>query len=256
MTLGSHQRTIGRSQARITPRAILDPLGSFDTDPCAADPRPWSCAARNITAADDSLTMDWGGFGRVWLNPPFDRRIVGVFIRRLCDHGRGIALVHVRTETAWFAPIWEHAAALRFLAGRYIFHNPDGSLCAIEDPAAKHYGKPANSGAPLVLAAFGAADADVLCLCGIDGHFVPLKVPRAWLVLGLGGDDGAAAETWRQAVRAWLAEQEGPVSLAAAYAAFRDHPKSAGNPNWPAKVRQTLARVGRRTERATYEVAG
>jgi hypothetical protein len=248
MTIGSHQRTIGKSQVRITPRSILDPLGHFDTDPCAANPRPWDCAARNITERDDSLSMDWRAFGRVWLNPPFDRRVVGDFIRRMAEHDHGIALVHVRTETEWFKPIWDGAAALLFLAGRYIFHNADGSRCTVESPSSKHYGKPANSGAPILLAAFGFPDADVLSACGIDGHFVPLRFPRGVLVAMIG-----AQETWREAVMAWLRERDEPVSLDEIYRAFAKHPKARANPNWRAKVRQTLKRAdARRTGRARY----
>lgn len=255
MTLGSHQRTVGVSQVRITPRAILDPLGRFDTDPCAADPRPWDCAARNITEAEDSLSLDWRDFGRVWLNPPFDRRVVGGFIERLCRHGHGTALIHVRTETAWFAPIWQAATAFLFLAGRYIFHNPDGSLATITNPAARHFGKAANSGAPLVLAAFGTDDADILAVCGIDGHFVPLRIPRLVAIAAL---DAAAGEgTWREAVAAVLARHDGPVALGDLYRAFAGHPKAQANRHWREKVRQTLKRGGfPRHGRGVYGAAG
>jgi hypothetical protein len=51
MTLDSHQRTIGATQMHLTPRSIIDALGPFDLDPCAANPRPWDCAAENITDA-------------------------------------------------------------------------------------------------------------------------------------------------------------------------------------------------------------
>jgi hypothetical protein len=136
VTLGSHQRSIGKSQVRITPRSILDPLGPFDLDPCGNDPRPWDCAHTTYTEADNGLLLEW--FGRVWLNPPFDRRVVGMFIERMARHGRGTALVHARTETEWFRSIWQRASAMLFLAGRYIFHNPDGSQCGISTPGAKH----------------------------------------------------------------------------------------------------------------------
>ncbi|GFO81784.1 MAG: N-6-adenine-methyltransferase [Methyloceanibacter sp.] len=167
MTLGSHQRTIGASQQHITPRAILDPLGPFDTDPCAASPRPWDCARVNYTEADDGLKKTWTG--RVWMNPPFDRRIVGRFIERMAIHERGTLLVHARTETAWFQPIWARASALLFLRGRVTFRKTDGSLQTTTD------GKVANSGAPVVLAAFGREDARVLKTCGLAGAFVPLE---------------------------------------------------------------------------------
>lgn len=167
MTLGSHQRTIGKSQQHVTPRSILDCLGPFDTDPCASDPRPWDCARINYTKADDGLSRDW--VGRVWLNPPFDRRVVGDFIGRMVAHGRGILLVHARTDTAWFQPIWDHATALLFLRGRVVFRKPDGTPQTTAD------GKVANSGAPVVLAAFGESDAGVLRSCGLRGHFVNLN---------------------------------------------------------------------------------
>lgn len=178
MTLGSHQATIGRDQARFTPRWILDPLGEFDTDAAAGDPRPFDIASRNITAAQNSLTMDWSDFGRTWLNPPFDRRVVGAFVAKMCAHNNGILLIHVRPETAWFRPIWDHAAALLFLGGRVIFCKADGSPCTIESPGAKHFGKAANSGAPVVLCAFGQANATRLEVCGLAGAFVPLTHAR------------------------------------------------------------------------------
>lgn len=228
MTLGSHQRTIGTSQVHITPRRILDPLGAFDLDPCGNDPRPWDCAALTFTEADDGLARDW--FGRVWLNPPFDRRVIASWFEKMAGHNRGTALVHARTETAWFSLIWRNASAVLFLAGRVVFHKPDGSQQTTRD------GKVANSGAPVVLAAFGARDCDILAACGIDGQFVPLVFPRGVLVAAL------ADRSWRQIVTDFIAGQDAPVRVADLYRAFSDHPKSKVNPNWRAKLRQTLQR--------------
>src|SRR6516225_538639 len=125
MTLGSHQRTVGRSQDHITPLWILDSLGgseSFDLDPAGADPRPWDCA--KVTWTSHGLERDWFGF--VYLNPPFDVRQVGEWIAKLAAHGNGIALLHARTEAAWFEPIWRRAACILFMADRIFFHRPDG----------------------------------------------------------------------------------------------------------------------------------
>lgn len=156
MTLGSHQQTIGKSQTYITPRWLLDALGPFDLDPCAADPRPWDCAAHNWTEA--GLDRTW--FGQVFLNPPFDRYQVKHWVNRLAQHGNGIALLHARTEAAWFRPIWEAASGILFLAQRIKF-------C---DVAGKEH--PANSGAPVVLAAFGDGHARRLSICGVAGYFI------------------------------------------------------------------------------------
>jgi DNA N-6-adenine-methyltransferase (Dam) len=158
MTLGSHQRTVGKSQVHITPRWVLDRLGSFDLDPAAADPRPWDCAKHSFTVAEDGLSHPW--HGRVFLNPPFDRYVVERWVSKLAAHGRGTALLHARTETEWFGPIWQHAAGILFLADRIKFCRSDGTE------------QPANSGAPAVLVAFGAEDLARLRTCGIAGVLV------------------------------------------------------------------------------------
>ena len=138
MTLGSHQKSIGTSQSHFTPKWILEPLGPFDLDPCAGEPRPWDCATLNLTEADDGLAQPW--HGRVFLNPPFDRRVAGLWVQKLADHGNGICLLHARTETAWFRPIWQHATAILFLDRRVRFCDASGCPQA------------ANSGAPVCLA--------------------------------------------------------------------------------------------------------
>lgn len=170
MSLGSHQKTVGTSQVHITPKWIIDALGPFDLDPCAADPRPWACAAENYTAADDGLSKLWRG--RVWLNPPFHRYQVARWIEQMAEHGSGTALLHARTEAAWFEPIWECAAGILFMANRLTFHKPDGSLQTISNPNSKHYGKTANSGAPPVLVAFATYDLERLSASKIPGALV------------------------------------------------------------------------------------
>jgi hypothetical protein len=154
--LGSHQRSIGKSQNWISPQWILDTLGPYDLDPCAADPRPWDCAETNWTSG--GLEREW--FGRVYCNPVFDRREVGKWGARMAAHNNGTLLIHARTEAAWFEPIWQHASAILFLADRLHFHYPDGSRAA------------ANSGAPACLVAFGQYDADRLAASGIPGTLV------------------------------------------------------------------------------------
>lgn len=168
MTLGSHQASVGKSQVHCTPRWIIDALGPFDLDPAAAYPRPWHCADHSFTR--DGLTRPWEG--RVWLNPPFDRYVVGKWMRKLAEHGDGIALLHARTEAAWFEPVWESASGILFMANRIKFCRPDGSE------------QPANSGAPPVLVAFGKNNLARLRDCEIPGALVtdwervPQKQPQ------------------------------------------------------------------------------
>ncbi len=122
------------------------------------------------------------------------------------------------------------------------FLKPDGSPCTIENPSAKHYGKSANSGAPVVLCAFGQFDSDVLAGCGIDGAFVPLIFPRGVLVMPMPDDP-----SWRETIARWLASQGDVVRVSDLYRAFAGHPKTKTNPHWREKIRQTLARgAGRR----------
>jgi hypothetical protein len=156
VSLGSHQRTIGATQTWTTPKWILDALGPFDTDPRAADPRPWDCAYASFTVR--GLERPWSG--RTWLNLPFHRYEVARWVRKLAEHDHGTALLHARTEAEWFEPVWQKATALLFLADRIHFHYPDGRRAE------------ANSGAPACLAAFGQADADALKQSGIGGYFV------------------------------------------------------------------------------------
>lgn len=143
MTLGSHQKTIGGSQTHLTPRFILDALGRFDLDPCAAPaPRLWDCATENWSVR--GLDQEW--FGRVWCNPPFHRYKVHAFAEAMRLHNRGVMLVHARVETKWFSEIWRGASGVLFLGQRVKFLKPDGT---------EHT---ANSGAPVALASFGDAD--------------------------------------------------------------------------------------------------
>jgi hypothetical protein len=165
MTLGSHQTTIGKSQQHITPRWIIDALGPFNLDPCAAYPRPWDCAEANIALPYDGLDEAWHGL--IWLNPPFDRYQVGEWINRLALHpAGGIALLHARTETAWFQPCWSRASGILFLRHRVIFCKPDGS------PQTTLKGEVANSGAPVCFVAFGNLARERLWKCGLEGTLV------------------------------------------------------------------------------------
>lgn len=160
MTLGSHQATVGKNQTHLTPRFLLEALGAFDLDPCAAPkPRPWPTArVMNSEVDGDGLAMPW--FGRVFCNPPFDSRVVGRWVLKLAEHGNGILLIHARTETRWFAPIWEKADGILFYGKRVKFCTAEGQV------------QPNCSGAPLVLVAFGQKNLSTLRHCGLPGVLV------------------------------------------------------------------------------------
>lgn len=160
--MGGHQSASMITDTWLTPPFVLEALGSFDLDPCAApDPKPWPTADVHYTLPTDGLSEDW--FGRVWLNPPYSKEAVK-WLRKLAQHGTGTALVFARTETAWFVEtVWEAATAVLFLHGRLHFHYADGTRA------------PANSGAPSCLVGYGQQDADILAECGLAGTFVRLR---------------------------------------------------------------------------------
>lgn len=160
-TQKTHERHAADTDVWLTPPYILKALGEFDLDPCAPVERPWRIARQHYTKADRGLSMPW--HGRVWLNPPYGSEAAH-WLKRLAEHGDGIALIFARTETAYFFDhVWGAADALRFLRGRVKFHYPDGRQC------------PTNAGAPSVLVAYGVVNAAVLSSCDLDGKFVALS---------------------------------------------------------------------------------
>ena len=169
MSMGGHQSSVMLSDEWLTPPRIIAALGgpeAFDLDPCAApEPRPWPTARRHIIRAEDGLAQPWAG--TVWLNPPYGRKsTIGPWMRRLVEHGDGIALIFARTETeVFFETVWRAADAVLFLEGRLFFFRPDGT-------EAEH-----NGGAPSVLCAYGPRAAALLGGCGIRGALLYLKRP-------------------------------------------------------------------------------
>ena len=170
--MGSHQSHDADTHTWLTPPHIIEALGPFDLDPCAApEPRPWPTAATHWTRDDNSLNRPW--HGRVWLNPPYGQKAqIGPWMRRLAEHQHGTALIFARTETAiFFETVWDKATAVLFFRGRLCFHRPDGTL-----PRADTGG--GNAGAPSVLVAYGQADAERLRGSGLAGQFLQIDKVR------------------------------------------------------------------------------
>jgi len=151
-----------RTDVWLTPQWVLDPLGKFDLDPCAApSPRPWATADNHIELPRNGLTEIWGG--RVWLNPPYGTA-TGLWLKRLADHGNGIALIFARTDTAMFSEqVFSRAHAILFLLGRLTFCDPSGRAAAF------------NAGGPSCLIAYGRENSATLRVCGLRGHFINLE---------------------------------------------------------------------------------
>lgn len=146
--IGGHHRPYqGKSNDWLTPPELVQLLGPFDLDPCASIGQPWKTAAVQYTVDTPGLSNPWYGFA--WVNPPYGPH-VGMWLARLADHRRGIALVFARTETDWFHKyVWGKADAVFFPKGRFHFHRPRSG------ERMKH-----NAGAGSVLVAYGVEAAE------------------------------------------------------------------------------------------------
>jgi len=142
----------------LTPPEIVKACGEFDLDPCSPIDRPWDTAKKHYTIRDDGFNKEW--HGRVWLNPPYGLETFK-WVKRLADHGNGIALIFARTETKGFhAQVWRRAHSLLFLKGRLKFYRPDGSKGKL------------GAGAPSVLISYSPFDTECLRQSGLGGCLV------------------------------------------------------------------------------------
>lgn len=158
-SMSGHQTPVrGATDNWLTPPSIVEALGPFDLDPCAAQIQPWRTAATQFTVDDDGLSQVWQGF--VWMNPPFGPE-VEKWMKRLAEHNNGIALVAARTETRWFVEtVWKYADAILFLHGRPHFHHSDGTRAS------------ANSGVPICLVGYGITAMERLMNSGLKGSYI------------------------------------------------------------------------------------
>ncbi len=144
-----------------TPKGIIDALGHFDLDPCAASNRLWNIADTNYTIEDNGLVLPW--FGRVFCNPPYSRKLVSLFIKRMAEHGNGVALLFNRMDIAmWHDVIFPTADAMLVIRGRIRFIRPDG----IQGDAA---------GCGSILIAWGKDNAQSLLVSNINGKYINLN---------------------------------------------------------------------------------
>lgn len=156
----THEAAASETVVWLTPPSLLQELGPFDLDPCAAVEQPWPSAKVHYTIHDDGLAQPWFGF--VWCNPPWGvAHGVDKWLARMAEHGDGIALVPARTETNWFRDgVWSAADGALFTYGRMTFHYPDGA--------------PADGaiGTPVCLVAYGPEAARRLKRTSTPGMFV------------------------------------------------------------------------------------
>lgn len=141
VSMSAHQSAKMGTDTWLTPPEWISALGPFDLDPACPPNMPWPTASRMLTEADNGLAAPWEG--RVWLNPPFGQQ-AALWLRKMAEHGNGIALIPARTETAMFyESVWNRASGICFVKGRPHFHHQDGKRASF------------NSGAPIALVAYG-----------------------------------------------------------------------------------------------------
>lgn len=150
-------KTAQTTNVWLTPRYVLDLLGHFDVDPCAATVRPWDCASVNYTVEDNGLLLPWEG--RVWLNPPYGNEAEAFMERMSMHQGGGLALIFMRSDTRWFQRCVLSRARYLFLwKGRIRFCRPDGET-------------PGNQpNAPSCLVAWDNTEAPLLYTLQNQGH--------------------------------------------------------------------------------------
>lgn len=207
------------SDVWLTPKPIIDALGPFDLDPCAApEPRPWPTAAKHYVEADMGLMLPWEGF--VWLNPPYSD--IAPWMERIAAHdGGGIALTFTRTDTNWFfRSVWRACDALLFIKRRVRFCLPDGTETAGEK-------------VPSVLIAYTPEAVRRLARADVEGHLV-LNAPA----IALRGP----GRTWRAIIDDAMAGR--PARLQDLYAAVGTTEKGLlamrNGIKWREKVRRVL----------------
>ncbi|WP_195664388.1 MULTISPECIES: DNA N-6-adenine-methyltransferase [Bacteroides] len=155
------EKSVNTTDEWYTPKEIIDALGKFDLDPCAPVKPLWQTATQMYNKNHDGLTKDW--VGRVWLNPPYSRPLIERFVKRLAEHGNGIALLFNRCDSKMFQDvIFEKATAMKFLRNRIRFFRPDGT-------------RGDSPGCGSILIAFGEDNADILRTCDIAGKYIRIN---------------------------------------------------------------------------------
>ena len=116
-----------------TPTNILEAakavMGSIHLDPASNE-----VAQRNVQAAtyytkeQNGLDKSW--FGNVWLNPPYTRGVVDLFVHKFCteDFEQGLILVNNCTETSWGQELLSNSSQVCFLAKRVRFLDAHNNL--------------------------------------------------------------------------------------------------------------------------------
>jgi phage N-6-adenine-methyltransferase len=109
-----------------TPPAIFRALDCrFDLDVASpgGDVTHWIPADRVFTPADNGLERDWGD-AYVWMNPPFSRAGLPLWVEKFRQHANGICLIGDRTSTGWWQDLCGNADVILFVNKKINFISP------------------------------------------------------------------------------------------------------------------------------------
>ena len=133
MKFGTFPRAV-KLGPRISAWRAADIHEYLDLDPAScADAQQTVRARKYFTKADDALQRSW--WGRVFLNPPFGRELIGPFVRKLlAEYSAGrvseaILLVTSNTSAGWFQQAARVADAICFTDHNIAFiHATHGAM--------------------------------------------------------------------------------------------------------------------------------
>jgi hypothetical protein len=121
---GSYTCAPDTHEQYITPLYIFTAMGcKFDLDP--ASPGAQFChvpAAEHYTFG--GLERPWYGF--CFLNPPYGRGVINLWVKKFAQHRNGVALVHASTATGWFQELASHADLILLLNRKIPWWNAVG----------------------------------------------------------------------------------------------------------------------------------
>ena len=109
--------------------AAREVMGGIDLDPASCELAQSNVKAKRFyTVDDDGLSKKWAG--RVWLNPPYSKDLIGPFASKVVNESarlqQAVVLVNNATDTAWFHDLASVASAVCFLRGRVKFLDRTG----------------------------------------------------------------------------------------------------------------------------------
>jgi phage N-6-adenine-methyltransferase len=142
--------TLGRRRNEwYTPWPIIEKAcnvfgGAIDLDPASSAVAQETVKARQYFDKDQNgLLHQW--HGRVWLNPPYERLLIGRFINKLLAEWHAsrvtacIALTHNFTDTIWFHDAMSAADVVCFTQGRIKFYGSGDAISTATQGQALFY---------------------------------------------------------------------------------------------------------------------